>query len=159
MAKRGWIKIVATRKELGGRVKENIRAEDVKVVQQLQKTTQQTLNGGQSTILVEPGTEANANPTTTASREVSFKTSILPQNFSSRSSFVKERQDYFFGFLAEEVTVTSDMFATIDRAQVTSVEYDIPAGEENGYYTVTITEVTEDDASASVGSVAANGAP
>lgn len=132
-------------------------AEDVTVEKKIPIKTQDTFDGTTNTSTGTTGVGAPSGAQTGASSDtgagtgqqqqevttfvIKFKMTITKKGLT-RKEFKEKRANYLFGYEDQTFTLTSDMFKKAMDMQFTGLQYVIPAGEENAYYQVELTQIT-----------------
>jgi len=123
----------------------DIFAEDVQIEKQVKIDSQTTLGKSLTTVTSDDGTESSNEETSQLT--IQFKTTFTPLNYSKRSEYIEARANFLFDYENTLFVAVSDMFRKATPVQIRSIQYNIPAGEENAYYTIQIVQVepAEDD--------------
>jgi len=126
----------------------DILAEDVQIEKQVKIDSQTTLGKSLTTVTSDDGTETSNEETSQLT--IQFKTTFTPQGYSKRSQYIEARANFLFDYENTLFVAVSDMFRKATPVQIRNIQYNIPAGEENAYYTIQIVQVepAEDDRTA-----------
>jgi hypothetical protein len=143
---RGLIKITPIDNTLG---EMTFMAEDVSVSKDLPLKTINNLDNG-TTSYDNEGNEVTGTEETETSTDprltIKFNIQITP-NGMTRGDFKEKRAGYLYGYEQTQVMVTSDMFKKAMPMQFTTINYNIPQGEEGAQYEVELTQITESEES------------
>jgi hypothetical protein len=150
---KGVIKILPLTSEGGKGTEHLFWAEDVQVTKSLPLKTQPTLNNENAGVSTENGTSGTESESSSGSNQgveasqdpfikIKFKISVTQKGLT-KQQFMKKRATWLRDIENSPVEVSSEMFDTMKRMQITSLGYTIPQGEENAYYEVELTEIVE----------------
>jgi hypothetical protein len=118
-----------------------ILAEDVKIEKQVAINSQTTLGQKQTSVSSEDGTETTTEETSQLT--IQFNTTFTPSGYAKRSEFIEARANFLFNYEDNVFLAISDLFRKATPMQVRNVQYSIPSGEDNAYYTIQIIQVEE----------------
>jgi hypothetical protein len=119
----------------------DILAEDVQVEKQVAIDSQSTLGKKQTTVSSDDGSSSTEEEMSQLA--IQFKTTFTPQKYSNRTDYISARANFLFNYENTLFTVVSDMFKKATPVQIKNIQYVIPAGEDNAYYTIQLIQVEE----------------